>query len=244
MKKIKSILAILAAVMSVSLAYAQENTAEAVPAQQAGASVDTQTSTVDTDFGTARVTKAVSANSTNLQVALDSVPAGADARDVVSTVHAIAARAADAVHAPFIHAMAAAVNTRTFSVPEGSSVVLNATLPNSATERANMVLNVGGNTVRFSPTATATDAATNVSGDLSVTDANGATSISNVQLSVPRDGSNVSGRVGGAAIEVPPANFIARPDTARPDVPTAEATQVDNLDLTVRIGKGELTPEN
>ncbi len=245
MNKIKSILAILAAVMSVSLAYAQENTAEAVPAQQANTEASTQTSTVPTKFGSAIVTKTVSANSTNLQVSLGSVPAGSNSSDVVRTVHSIAAEAAaGSVHVPAIHAMSAAVNANAMDVPEGARVALNAILPNAATENPSFTFTVNGNTARYTPTVAPAENATNVSGNFSMTDENGANAIRETQLTVPADGSNLTGRIGGAAVEVPPANFIARPDTARPDVPTAEATQVDNPDLTVRIGKGELTPEN
>ena len=242
MKKIKSILAILAAVMSVSLAYAQENTAEAVPAQQAGAEAGTQTSTIETKFGNAKVTKTVSANATNLQVSIPSVTAGANSSDVVSTIHTIAAQAAEgSVHVPAIHAMSTAVTSSALDIPEGATATLNANLPNSASEKPELSFTVNGNTARYTPTLAAADNGTNVSGNFSLTDANGATSIRDTQLNVPADGSNVTGKVGAATVEVPPANFIAIPDTARPNSPRAEDPQSGAPDDTIRIGEGEIS---
>lgn len=242
MKKIKSILAILAAVMSVSLAYAQENTAEAVPAQQAGAEASTQTSTVATKFATATITKAVSANATNLQVSMPSISAGANSSDVVSTIHTLAAQAAEgSVHVPAIHAMFSAVNSSALDIPEGSNATLTANLPNSASERPELTFTVNGNTARYTPTLAATDNGTSVSGNFSLTDANGATAIRETQLNVPADGSNITGRIGTATVEAPQANFIALPDTSRPNFPTAEAPESGARDDTIRVGEGEIS---
>lgn len=240
MKKIKSILAILATVMAVSIAYAQENTAEVVPQQQASASQEAQTSSIDTKYGKVKITKRVSADSSTVVVGLDSVPENADVRDLVSTLYAIAAKTVDPVHAAAIQAMASAINTKSFADASGKPGSLTVTIPNAG--KPDMSLNLGSSTARFTPEVVSDETGSTVKGSLAITDAAGATTSSSVELKVPADGSNITGNVDNALVVVPQKNTVTPPDTAKAEAPTAENTQASTPDTSVNVGKGEVSP--
>lgn len=234
MKNIKSILAILAAVMSVSFAYAQENTAEPVAAQPAQAQAQqAEESTVDTKFGKVKVKKSAGEKASTLEVSLGMIPSGADAREVISALCAVASKAVDQQHAAAIQAMAAALNTKNLGDASGKPIVFSIAIPNEG-GNPDLTLNLGASSAHFVPVIASTENGASVKGDLALAVEGSEPVTSKVDLTVPADGSNVSGTIDSAAVVVPQASKVPAADTAKAETPSAEATTAETPDNSVK----------